>query len=144
MVPLRYVYVNVQVSRIIEFAQVFFWLLALVTTSGIISWVVLSFAFLRFFYGLKAHGISREGLPYKSPYQPFLAVSLCSVMEDYQRLTTFVQFYALGMNSLILLFSGWTSFVGGFNGTIFFTNYLNWYVLKHVVCNIFLSKKPSQ
>ncbi|KAJ3565910.1 hypothetical protein NP233_g7342 [Leucocoprinus birnbaumii] len=91
--------------------QAFVWLVALVTTAGLISWVILCVTYLRFFYALKKQGISRNQLPYRSPFQPYLT------------------YYALVMNVLIILFSGWTSFAGGFNASSFLSNYLNWFVL---------------
>lgn len=55
--------------------QAFNWLVALVTTAGLISWVVLCVTYLRFFHALAKQGISRSQLPYRSPLQPYLAVS---------------------------------------------------------------------
>ena len=55
--------------------QVFVWLVSLVTTSGIMSWVVIGITYIRFFNALKEQNISRSDLPYRSPYQPYLTVS---------------------------------------------------------------------
>jgi amino acid transporter len=109
--------------------QAFVWLVNLITTAGLISWVILCVTYLRFFYGLRRQGISRSQLPYCSPFQPYLAVSndVLDSHDVYQ--CSLDQYYALVMNVLILLFSGWTSFVGGFNASSFLSNYLNWFVL---------------
>lgn len=106
----------------------FLWLVDLVTTAGIISWIVLSATYLRFFNALREQGISRDRLPYKSPLQPYLTVA---TIRDYitamiNLLDFFLKYFALAMNSLVLVTSGWTSFIGGFNPTMFFTNYLDW------------------
>lgn len=55
--------------------QAFVWLVALVTTAGLISGVVLCITYLRFFYALQKQGVPRSHLPYRSPFQPYLAVS---------------------------------------------------------------------
>lgn len=39
-----------------------------------------------------------------------------------------LKYFALIMNILILLTSGWTSFVGGFDISMFLSNYLDWSV----------------
>lgn len=38
----------------------------------------------------------------------------------------FGQYYGLVMNILILVFSGWNSFVPAFKPSLFLSNYLNW------------------
>ncbi|KAJ8122078.1 hypothetical protein ONZ43_g1632 [Nemania bipapillata] len=41
-------------------------------------WSSICVTYLRFYHGLRHHGISRDTLPYKSPLQPFLAYfALC-------------------------------------------------------------------
>lgn len=54
--------------------KVFLWLVSLVTTAGILSWIVIGVAYLRFFYALRVQKISRDWLPYKSPLQPYITV----------------------------------------------------------------------
>ncbi|KAG2015889.1 lysine/arginine permease, variant 2 [Coprinopsis cinerea AmutBmut pab1-1] len=88
-------------------SQAFMWLMSIVTTAGLVSWIVICITYLRFFDGLREQGIEREALPYKSPLQPYLT------------------YYALSMNVLIVLTCGWTSFVNGFDGALFLYNYLN-------------------
>ncbi|KXN90165.1 Lysine-specific permease [Leucoagaricus sp. SymC.cos] len=102
--------------------QAFVWLVALVTTAGLISWVVLCITYLRFFHALQTQGISRSQLPYRSPLQPYLT------------------YYALVVNVSIILFSGWTSFVDGFNVSSFLSNYLNCliYPLAYLGCKIYI------
>ncbi|KAF5351956.1 hypothetical protein D9756_007438 [Leucocoprinus leucothites] len=106
-------------------SQAFVWLVALVTTAGLTSWVILCVTYLRFFHALKKQGISRDRLSYRSPFQPYLT------------------YYALVMNVLILLFSGWTSFVGGFDTSSFLSYYLNCliYLLAYLGCKLYFRDK---
>ncbi|KAJ5376583.1 amino acid permease/ SLC12A domain-containing protein, partial [Penicillium cosmopolitanum] len=54
-------------------AQAFAWLQSLGTVAGLIAWATLCFCYIRFHAGLKAQGVNRESLPWKSPFQPFTA-----------------------------------------------------------------------
>ena len=84
---------------------VFGWFVNITTVAGLIGWLVIEVTYLRFFYAMKLQGISRErassiarvqsamadlssGLPYKSPFQPYLA------------------WVTLGALVLVILFSG--------------------------------------
>ncbi|KAF8971041.1 amino acid permease/ SLC12A domain-containing protein [Flammula alnicola] len=87
--------------------QAFLWLVSLVTTSGIISWVIICLTYLRFFYALQVQKIPRRSLPYRSPLQPYIT------------------YYALIMNILILGLSGWDSFLPEFSLPRFTSNYFN-------------------
>ncbi|KAI0546916.1 AAT family amino acid transporter [Xylaria curta] len=58
--------------------EVFFWFSSLSAVSTLIVWSSVCITYLRFYYGLRHNGISRESLPYKAPLQPFLAYfALC-------------------------------------------------------------------
>ncbi|TFK44523.1 amino acid permease [Crucibulum laeve] len=107
--------------------QAFIWLVSLVTTAGIISWVIICLTYLRFFYALRKQDISRDRLPYKSPLQPYLT------------------YYALIMNVLILVFSGWTSFVGHFDVSMFLSNYLNCFIFPamYLGCKLYFRDKST-
>ncbi len=63
------VYLNVNNQS----AEVFFWISNLSAVSTLIVWASVSYTYLRFYRGLRHHGIDRDTLPYKSPMQPFLA-----------------------------------------------------------------------
>ncbi|KAJ3511218.1 hypothetical protein NLJ89_g4227 [Agrocybe chaxingu] len=93
--------------------QAFSWLVSLVTTSGIISWVIIGITYIRFFRALKVQGIQREFLPYKSPFQPYI---------------TMFKYYGLVMNLLVLIFSGWNAFSPRFDASLFASNYLNCFI----------------
>lgn len=87
--------------------QVFLWLVSLVTTAGILSWIVIGVTYLRFYNALRVQKIPRDRLPYRSPFQPHIT------------------YYGLVMNILVLVFSGWLSFVPAFKPSLFLSNYLN-------------------
>ncbi|KAI8624737.1 amino acid permease [Xylariaceae sp. FL1651] len=53
--------------------NVFFWFSNLSAVSTLIVWSSVCITYLRFYYGLRHNGISRDSLPYKAPLQPFLA-----------------------------------------------------------------------
>lgn len=63
------VYLNVSSSA----AEVFFWISNLSSVSTLIVWTSISITYLRFYKGLKHHGIPRSSLPFKSICQPYLA-----------------------------------------------------------------------
>ncbi|CAG81869.1 amino acid permease-domain-containing protein [Yarrowia lipolytica] len=71
------------------------WLVNIVTASQLINFCILCSTYLRFFYGLRAQGISRDSLPFKSFWQPGCA------------------WVGLTCAGVMLLLSGWTVFVNG-------------------------------
>ncbi|CVK96167.1 probable general amino acid permease [Fusarium mangiferae] len=87
---------------------VFSWFVNITTVAGLIGWVVIQVTYLRFFASLKKQGYSREELPYKSPFQPYVAWA------------------TLLMVSLVILFCGFDVFVKGhFTAQGFITCYIN-------------------
>ncbi|KAH7126503.1 amino acid permease [Dactylonectria estremocensis] len=54
-------------------SQAFTWLLNLSTVAGLIAWSTLCVCYIRFHSALKAQGVSRDSLPWKSPLQPYTA-----------------------------------------------------------------------
>ncbi|KAI1630166.1 putative amino acid permease [Exophiala viscosa] len=54
-------------------SQAFGWLQSVTTISGLISWATLCLCYIRFHAALKAQGVSRETLPWKSALQPYTA-----------------------------------------------------------------------
>ncbi|KAM5364956.1 hypothetical protein ACJA88_012798 [Fusarium oxysporum] len=76
--------------------------------NAVVCWVVIQVTYLRFFAGLKKQGYSRKDLPYKSPFQPYVAWA------------------TLLMVSLVILFCGFDVFVKGrFTAQGFITCYIN-------------------
>ncbi|KAG9244774.1 amino acid permease/ SLC12A domain-containing protein [Calycina marina] len=92
-------------------ATVFGWFINLISTAGLIIWCVICFAYVRFFFGLKARGISRDELPYKSWGQPYSAIA------------------AGIMCFLVVFFSGFAVFFpGNFTASAFLSNYIACFV----------------
>ncbi|KAL3417547.1 Dicarboxylic amino acid permease 3 [Phlyctema vagabunda] len=54
-------------------STVFSWLQDLVSTAALVNWMVICGVYLRFYYGCKRQGISRDELPWKGPFQPYAA-----------------------------------------------------------------------
>lgn len=86
---------------------VFEWLLQIAGLAGLITWGSLNVCHLAFMRALKARGISRDALPYKATWQPYLS------------------WYGLFFNTLIIFTQGFTAFIGSFSVTDFFIYYLS-------------------
>ncbi|KAJ5784357.1 Arginine permease CAN1 [Penicillium pulvis] len=86
---------------------VFNWLLNISTVAGFILWASLNACHIAFMRALKARNISRDFLPYKAPFQPFLA------------------YYGLFFNILILLTQGFTAWIPSFDVESFFVAYVS-------------------
>ncbi len=54
-------------------ATVFGWLQDLVSAASFVHWINIEIVYLRFYYGCRAQGISRDALPWKGPLQPYAA-----------------------------------------------------------------------
>ncbi|KAJ5908320.1 Proline-specific permease [Penicillium taxi] len=54
-------------------SQAFAWLQNLSTVAGLIAWATLCLCYIRFYAAMKAQGISRDTLPWNSPFQPYTA-----------------------------------------------------------------------
>lgn len=52
---------------------VFGWLQDLVSAASFVHWINIEIVYLRFFYGCRKQGISRDELPWKGPLQPYAA-----------------------------------------------------------------------
>lgn len=89
-------------------AVAFEWLQDLVSVSTLVTWSVICTVYLRFFYGMKAQGISRNELPWKGPFQPYLA------------------WVSLSVFILLLLTGGYTTFIRGhWNDEVFVSSYID-------------------
>ncbi|KAI0743645.1 amino acid permease/ SLC12A domain-containing protein [Daedaleopsis nitida] len=87
--------------------RVFGWFVNLTAVAGLSSWFGISVTYIRFHRGLKAQGIDRKTLPYKTSLQPFAA------------------WYAAIACFVAVLFSGWSVFLKGhWRVDTFVTNYL--------------------
>lgn len=84
----------------------FTWFQNLTTVSTLFTWVSICVAYIMFHKALKAQGVDRDTLVFKSPFQPYLA------------------WICLGFFSLVIFFNGFDSIAGGFNTDAFLTDYL--------------------
>lgn len=85
------VYLNVSASS----AEVFFWISNLSSVSTLVVWTSIAITYVRFYRGLKHHGIPRSSLPFKSPFQPYLA------------------YFAIIFSSTVAFFNGFDAFFPG-------------------------------
>ncbi|GME78028.1 unnamed protein product [Ambrosiozyma monospora] len=85
---------------------VFSWLLNITAVAGMISWIGICGAHIRFMHILKSRGISRDTLPYKATFMPYGA---------------WISFIVL---IIIAFIQGYSCFFS-FNGTDFFTYYIS-------------------
>ncbi|KAJ5597168.1 hypothetical protein N7450_003626 [Penicillium hetheringtonii] len=98
------VYLNVSASS----AEVFFWISNLSSVSTLIVWSSIAVTYIRFYRGLRHNGISRDTLPFKSPFQPYMA------------------YFALIFSSTVALFNGFDAFFPGhFSATSFVPPYVD-------------------
>ncbi|WVQ86137.1 hypothetical protein IAT38_008305 [Cryptococcus sp. DSM 104549] len=85
----------------------FNWLYNLSAITGIITWWAILLSYLRFYYGLKKQGLSRDNFPYRAPLQPWLS------------------WYGFIFFSLIILLNGFTVFLkGNWDTSDFFAAYI--------------------
>ncbi|KAI9834348.1 MAG: hypothetical protein M1826_004274 [Phylliscum demangeonii] len=102
---------------------VFAWFQNLTTISSLFTWVSICIAYLQFYKALKAQGIDRNTLVFKSRFQPYTA------------------WFALIFFSIIILFNGFAVFFTGYWSVqdfltayvgipIFFALYMFWKVVK--------------
>ncbi|KAF9264725.1 dicarbixylic amino acid permease [Marasmius fiardii PR-910] len=85
------VFLNVSSSS----AKVFTWFVNLVTTFGAITWMCICYSHIRFMKALKAHGRSRDDLPYKAPFQPWgswFALIATGIVTFFKGFDTFLPF----------------------------------------------------
>ena len=87
---------------------VFGWFQDLISAAAFINWIIICMVYLRFYYGMKKQGISRDELPWKGPFQPYGAwIGLCSF-------------------AFILLTAGYATFIHGqWDTETFFSCYFN-------------------
>ncbi|KAI9748025.1 MAG: hypothetical protein M1835_001909 [Candelina submexicana] len=87
--------------------EVFQWFQNLTTIANLFTWMSISIAYIQFNKALKAQGVDRNSLVFKSPFQPFLA------------------WFSLIYFAIITLFNGFAVFIhGSWDITDFFTAYI--------------------
>ncbi|PWN52876.1 putative general amino acid permease [Violaceomyces palustris] len=85
----------------------FLWLSSLSTVAGLFAWATISFSYIRFRWALDAQGYDVSTLPYRAKLQPYGS------------------WFSIATCSIIILFSGWSTFLNGdFTATSFVTSYI--------------------
>lgn len=98
------VYLNVNNSS----AEVFFWISNLSSVSTLIVWTSICITYVRFYQGMKHQGIPRNSLPFRAPFQPYLA------------------WFAIIFSSTVAFFNGFDCFFPGkFSAKSFIPPYIN-------------------
>ncbi|CAI0642184.1 unnamed protein product [Colletotrichum noveboracense] len=86
-------------------ATVLDWLVNILTSGGLVNFIVMCIVYLRFHKACEAQGVDRTTLPYRAWFQPYSAwIALC-------------------MFCSIAICSGYTTFIGDFSAATFFTRY---------------------
>ncbi|MCJ1348671.1 hypothetical protein MMC31_006904 [Peltigera leucophlebia] len=102
-------------------ATVFEWFQNLTTIASLFTWVSICVAYIHFYFALKAQGIDRNTLVFKSPFQPYTAI------------------FALAFFTIIIVFNGfdvfkpWTKdkFITAYVGIpIYFALFAFWKIFK--------------
>ncbi|KAH8896908.1 hypothetical protein GQ53DRAFT_819159 [Thozetella sp. PMI_491] len=126
LVGLPLVYLSLGSNSSVAFG----WFVNIATIAALIAWIIIEVTFLRFYYACKAQGISRDRLPYKSPFQPYMA------------------WFTLLLLCLITLFSGYVVFIyGQWNVNSFLTYYIgipiflvlwaiSWFILRDRIISL--------
>ncbi|CAP99002.1 Proline-specific permease [Penicillium chrysogenum] len=87
---------------------VFDWLQDLVSITTLTNWLTILVTYLRFYYGCKKQGISRESLPWATPLQPYISWA------------------SLFMLTILLITGGYSTFIKGhWDNEGFVSSYIN-------------------
>jgi amino acid transporter len=98
------VYLNVSSSS----SDVFFWISNLSAVSTLIVWTSISITYIRFHQGMKYHNIPRSSLPFRPPFQPYLA------------------YFSAIFSATVALFNGFDAFFPGkFSAKTFIPPYID-------------------
>jgi len=89
---------------------VFEWFQNLTTVASLFTWCTISYSYIKFYHALKAQGVDRNTLVFKSPFQPYLA---------------WIAFWYFAM---IIVFNGFDVFVGKHHSHWSVTNFLAAYL----------------
>jgi len=96
-------YMNVSTNG----GTVFEWFVNISSITGLITWDVILITYVRFHKGLAYHGIDRDTLPYKAPFQPYAS------------------YFGIFFITLVTLFNGFEVFLAGkWNVNTFITAYI--------------------
>lgn len=87
--------------------SVFNWLMNITSVAGFFAWWLISWSHLRFIKALKHRGISRNELPFKASFMPYLAI------------------YSFFFMTVIIFVQGFTSFTPHFQASNFVAAYIS-------------------
>ena len=122
MLPGLLAYLNVNENASIVFP----WFTRITTITCLITWDIILITYVRFYQGLAYHGIDRDSLPYKAPFQPYASyfgifcISIIIVFNGFQ----------------VFLSDSWNAdnFIAAYIGLpIFLVFYLFWKLFKRPV-----------
>lgn len=88
-------------------ANVFNWLMNITGVAGFFSWWLISWSHIRFMKALKHRGISRNDLPFKASFMPWIAI------------------YSFIFMTIIILIQGFTCFTPHFSASDFVASYIS-------------------
>ncbi|KAG9077662.1 hypothetical protein FS749_010423 [Ceratobasidium sp. UAMH 11750] len=86
---LSFLQVNASTSKVLD------WFINVATSAQLVTWIAMSITWIRWDAAMKAQGVSREILPYRSRIQPYGA------------------YYALTMSTVVTFFNGYYVFLKG-------------------------------
>jgi len=96
-------YLNVSANGV----TVFNWFVNITSITGLITWDIILITYARFYAGLKYHGIDRNTLPYKAPFQPYAT------------------YFGIFFITIIIIFNGFSVFLkGNWDVNVFITAYI--------------------
>lgn len=85
----------------------FNWFVNITSITGLITWDLILITYVRFYAGLKHHGIDRNTLPYKAPLQPYAS------------------YFGIFFITIIIIFNGFQVFLAGeWDVNVFITAYI--------------------
>ena len=88
-------------------STVFEWFTRITTIMCLITWDIILITYVRFYQGLAYHGIDRDSLPYKAPFQPYAS------------------YFGIFWISVIIVFNGFSVFLSeSWNIDNFITDYI--------------------
>lgn len=107
--------------------RVFGWFAAMTSVAGLVTWFGISVTYIRFYAGLKAQGIDRAKLPFKSSLQPYAAWYAAGMTTIVCTVSACVLLlgHVFDTSLIFLQTSGWQVFLrGNWAVDVFVTNYI--------------------
>jgi amino acid transporter len=112
-------FLNVSTSS----SKVFGYFVNLVSTFGAITWMCISYTHIRWMRALRAQGMSRDDLPYKAPFAPYLSwFALISTVSLSVFRPSIISYVSI-LQAIITFFKGFDTFIP-FNKANFVTSYI--------------------